>query len=107
MTQKDYSKNLTAMVKRWHELDEERKKIVTVALAVIKEQRKLPGENNAKFVKYCTDLFVHNAAPCTQETFELLSRRSQLLAALECGGVDSWQGYHEATKDFYKDVLDD
>lgn len=60
MTQKDYSKNLTAMVKRWHELDEERKKIVTVALAVIKEQRKLPGENNAKFVKYCTDLFVHN-----------------------------------------------
>lgn len=57
---KDYSKNLSAMVKRWHEIDEERKKIVTVALAVMKEQRKIPGENNAKFVKYCTDLFVHN-----------------------------------------------
>jgi hypothetical protein len=57
---KDYSKHLSAMVKRWHELDEERKKIVTVALAVIKEQRKLPGDNNAKFCKYCTDLFVHN-----------------------------------------------
>jgi hypothetical protein len=57
---KDYSKHLNAMVKRWHEIEEERKKITTLALVVIREQRKVPGENNAKFVKYCTDLFVHN-----------------------------------------------
>jgi hypothetical protein len=57
---KDYSKHLKAMVDEWHEIEARRKKIVTVALAVMKEQRKIPGENNAKFVKYCTDLFVHN-----------------------------------------------
>lgn len=57
---KDYSKHLNAMVKRWHEIEEERKKITTLALVVIREQRKVPGENNAKFVKYCTDLFIHN-----------------------------------------------
>lgn len=48
------------MAKEWLAMDERRKQITTIALAVIKEQRKLPGENNAKFVKYCTDLFVHN-----------------------------------------------
>lgn len=57
---KDYSKHLNAMVKRWHEIEEERKKITTLALVVIREQRKVPGENNAKFCKYCTDLFIHN-----------------------------------------------
>lgn len=57
---KDYSKHLNAMVKRWHEIEEERKKITTLALVVIREQRKVPGENNAKFVKYCADLFIHN-----------------------------------------------
>jgi hypothetical protein len=57
---RDYSKPLMAMVKKWHELDEERKKLATLAMATIREQRKVPGENNAKFVKYCTDLFIHN-----------------------------------------------
>ena len=57
---KDYSKHLNAMVKRWHEIEAERKKITTLALVVIREQRKVPGENNAKFCKYCTDLFIHN-----------------------------------------------
>jgi hypothetical protein len=57
---KDYSKPLQAMVDEWHAIEARRKQIITVALAVMKEQRKVPGENNAKFVKYCTDLFIHN-----------------------------------------------
>ncbi len=104
---KDYSKNLMAMTKRWLELDEERKKIASLALVVIREQRKIPGENNAKFVKYCTDLFVHNAVPCTQEEYDRLVQRVKLLACLEAGGVDNWEGYHHATKEYYEDELND
>jgi RNase P subunit RPR2 len=49
-----------AMVKEYHAIERRRKEIISIALAVMKEQRKVPGENNAKFCKYCTDLFVHN-----------------------------------------------
>jgi RNase P subunit RPR2 len=104
---KDYSKPLNAMVKRWHEIEEERKKIITLALVVVREQRKISGENNAKFCKYCTDLFIHHAPICTQERFNTLVKRGYLLTCLEAGGVDNWEGYHHATQDYYKDELDD
>lgn len=100
---KDYSKPLNAMVRRWHELDEELKKLKTLAMATIREQRKVPGENNAKFVKYCTDLFVHNGVPCTPQQYETMRKRLKLLEYLEAGGVDNWEGYHEATREYYAD----
>lgn len=38
-----------------------------------------------------------------KEAYERLTRQANLLEALEAGGVDNWEGYHEATKEFYAD----
>lgn len=34
---------------------------------------------------------------------EDLQRSANMLAALEAGGVDNWEWYHESLKDFYKE----
>jgi hypothetical protein len=41
----------------------------------------------------------------TKAYIDKMERRSKLLAALEAGGVDNWEQYHEATKEFYREEL--
>jgi hypothetical protein len=37
------------------------------------------------------------------EEYTSLGRQARMYRALEAGGVDNWEGCHEALKEFYKD----
>lgn len=39
----------------------------------------------------------------SKERLEQLLRAEKLLLALEAGGVDNWEWYHESTKHLYQD----
>lgn len=39
----------------------------------------------------------------TKQEYEKLLRSRKLLQCLEYTGVDNWEGYHEATKEFYNE----
>lgn len=39
----------------------------------------------------------------SKERLEELLRAFRMLQALEAGGVDNWEGYHESTKHLFKD----
>ncbi len=39
----------------------------------------------------------------SKEKYEQLLRDSELLAALEAGGVDNWEWYYESTKHLYEE----
>jgi len=41
----------------------------------------------------------------TEVELAKLERSHKLLKALEAGGVDNWEGYHNATKKFYREEL--
>jgi hypothetical protein len=41
----------------------------------------------------------------TEGYLSKLERSHKLLQALEAGGVDNWEGYHHATKEFYGEEL--
>lgn len=43
----------------------------------------------------------------TKEQLEKLKRSQRLLQALQAGGVDNWEQYYEATRDFYRDEYGD
>lgn len=43
----------------------------------------------------------------SKKAHEKLLRAQRLLLALEAGGVDNWEGYHESTKEFYKKEFGD
>ncbi len=38
----------------------------------------------------------------SKEKYEQLLKDSELLAALEAGGVDNWEWYYESTKHLYE-----
>ena len=40
-----------------------------------------------------------------EDHLNMLERSHKLLLALEAGGVDNWEGYHHATKEFYREEL--
>lgn len=42
-----------------------------------------------------------------KETYEMLLDSNRKLNALECGGVDNWEGYSYSLSEFYKNRLED
>lgn len=43
----------------------------------------------------------------TRQEYDALVRASQKLTALEGAGVDNWEGYDDAMRDFYAEDEDD
>lgn len=43
----------------------------------------------------------------TKDEWDKVQKRLALLDALEAGGVDNWEGYHESTRHLYGDEDDE
>lgn len=43
----------------------------------------------------------------TERDYKKLVEAEKILDALYAGGVDNWEGYHDALQDYYKSLLDE
>lgn len=65
--------------------------------------RKLPYAQELIFI----DETLPETITISKETYDMLVDSNRKLTALECGGVDNWEGYAYSLSEFYKDRLED
>lgn len=65
--------------------------------------RSLPYSQELLFI----DETIPEEVTISKETYEILLDSNRKLNALECGGVDNWEGYDYSLSEFYKNRLED